>query len=125
MPFNFKETVGGLNHLRLGLARRLLRQPGDRFLKHLGRPGGQPLCVPSNPDGSPLVCPICGFAVARLELAGGWTLETCSATGLRPVLRACNLGDWVGRLPAGQEAAGPSETPAADLPRPGAATYTS
>jgi hypothetical protein len=84
VPFRFREAPGGYNHLRLLLLRRLLRQPVDRFL---GPAVSEQLAQPVYLKEKQMeVCEICGFALARVTLPNGWTLETCSATGLKHVL---------------------------------------
>lgn len=120
MPLNLRETVGGFNHLRLGLQRQLLNRPVDHFLKRFSAPSHeQHLTCACDEHGQPAVCHICGYAVARLELVGGWILETCSATGLFPVLRSGKFQDWVRRLPVACASGGQTELSAANLPGPG------
>lgn len=92
MPFTLKETIGGLNHLRFRWQRKLFNQPVDLYL---GPAAQEQLVRPAMlPDGRMEVCWICGFALARLTLQNEWTLETCSATGLKHVLRNKGLDEW-------------------------------
>lgn len=90
MPFNLKETCGGLDHLKLGLERRLFGRAQNYFVEKLRREGLSLETVKKS-DGSPAVCHICGYALAEMEMNGGWTIRACSAT--EPFARKCGTFD--------------------------------
>ena len=96
MIYKFEEMIGGFNHLGLRLKRKFLNQPVDFYL----RPAMQDQVARpiSFANDEIEVCSICGFALARVTLANDWTLETCSATGLRHVLRNKALDEWSKKL---------------------------
>jgi hypothetical protein len=97
VTFAWKETIKGLKHLRLRVERSLLGQPIDFYLSPQAEKGlARPVCL----DGSKIeVCQVCGFALARVTLPGEWTLETCSASGLKHVLNNDRLSEWSKSLP--------------------------
>ena len=71
------EAVGGLKHAGLKWERLLLRRPPDRFIPRFSR-----LALPLQSSSSTDLqagCPICGYALVRLQFADGWTLDACSA----------------------------------------------
>ena len=98
MPFNLRETIGGINHLRFKWERLLFARSPDYFIDHLVLPpalAGSVRILPSNNT----VCLICGYTLTRLEVSGGWLLETCSATSIRELLKSTTLPHWLTNLP--------------------------
>ena len=97
MPFAIGETIGGLNHLCVRWQRRLFRQPVTRHIS-LGAARGLPVSVVLDANGVPRTCHICGFAIARLDLTGGWAVETCSAVGLDNLAGNRRFQQWTSDL---------------------------
>src|SRR4029453_8894928 len=97
MTFAIGETIGGLNHLCLRWQRRLLREPGTRYVGRCAT-GGLPVKAGLDDNGAPKTCHICGFAIARLDVAGGWVVETCSAVGLDALAGNRRFQQWASQL---------------------------
>ena len=97
MVFSFYETIGGLNHLWLGLERRLLRRSAAHFVEQFMIAGTSCRSIISD-DGEPAPCPRCGFALVQIELPGGYCLEACSATSVASLLKAPRFSGWVSSL---------------------------
>jgi len=97
MPFAIGETIGGLNHLCLRWQRRLLREPVTRYVSRCAN-RGLPVKAVLGDNGAPKTCHICGFAMAGLDLAGGWVLETCSAVGLDALVGNRRFQHWASQL---------------------------
>src|SRR5262245_59610599 len=120
MPFNLRETIGGLNHLRLGWQRTLLSRPTDYYLRAAETlESFKTLVRPAKDENEQWCCAICGYALARLEIAGGWLFETCSATGLSPLLKSADFKIWHKAIPGVEAAGSPPELTSAGLPGPG------
>lgn len=80
MAFNVRETIHGLNHLRLRFCRKWLKQPAGRFLPgYVDGSGAVEFSAALAQSGEQLECPRCGFALVRARFANGWHLEMCSA----------------------------------------------
>lgn len=101
MILKANEAAGGLKHAGLGWQRVLLRRPSESLLprllpslKNLGLPAGSVL----DASGKPRTCAICGYALVRIQLEDGWTMDICSAM---PVLRFNHplLSRWLKDLP--------------------------
>ena len=90
MVFSIKEAINRLSHQRLKWERAFCFKPVDYFLVHYAKTGAQ-LETVAGSDGNKILCPICGFVICRLELAGGWSLETCSAAGLKSILEGTKV----------------------------------
>jgi hypothetical protein len=117
MPFNFRETVGAINHLRLRWERDLFKRPADLYLRNLETPSSlRQLVSIAEPAEQDALCAICGFRVAKLKIAGGWTLETCSATGAGELLKSSNLRKWLLGMPGFADVSASLEQTTAKLP---------
>lgn len=77
MPFNLRETIGGLHHQWLKWQRFLLKRPADYYLSRLSI--AQPLVFSKKTHDGKVYCHICGYALLRMESAGGFLVEACSA----------------------------------------------
>lgn len=99
MPLSIQETIGGLKHLGLKWQRRLTGASPTRYVENLAAAGVSCLAVGAD-SGNPATCHICGFALVRVDLPGGWVLETCSANGPDSLLAESGLAEWLAGLPA-------------------------
>ena len=91
-----RETIGGINHLRLRWQRTFLNRPADFYLTRLNELTLPEPFVGLAHDGQQSVaCDVCGYSMARLEVTGGWIVEVCSATGLKPLLISTAFKDWL------------------------------
>ncbi len=115
MIFKANEAVGGLKHASMGWQRIILKRPVEsllpRFLptlKNIGIDAG----AAQDASGQIRRCAICGYALARVTLDNGWTMDVCSAM---PVLKFNHplLNRWVKDMPSDK------------LPEPAAKQYTS
>ncbi|MCC6980302.1 MAG: hypothetical protein IT343_18425 [Candidatus Melainabacteria bacterium] len=93
--------------LKLGLS-----QP-DKYLSSLNV-GGNTASWKVAADGHKVVCGYCRHAVASIQLAAGWTAETCSAQGLNDVLNSKHAAQWVQNLHTLYKEAG-ATSPTSDL----------
>jgi len=120
MPFNFRETIGGVNHLRLRWEKRLLSRADDFYLRSMKEPDSlKTLLTVVRSSDRQSNCAICGYAQARVEVAGGWLLETCSAVGLAPLLKSSKIKQWLLALPGVENSERPPELTSAGLPGQG------
>lgn len=99
MAFSVRETLGGLRHIVLRLERRLFAKPADIFIRRFVD-RGVPLSIAKDAQGQPMVCSICGYAIAQLELPNEWTGETCSAIGLDSLIGNPRFFRWTQALTA-------------------------
>jgi hypothetical protein len=103
MPFAFSELFDLALHWQRGLiARRLKRLPSDYFISQYKK-SGLILNTVQQSDKQPIVCRICGFAIASLALSEGWLLETCSQYGLSGLVdnsgsKSRSFDKWVRQL---------------------------
>lgn len=97
MPFSFVATRCVFSHRLLGMRRLLLRQPRTLFVDRYSAVNRtmEPVKHEFPWDKN---CPICGFAMVRLQLSGSWTVETCSAYSLKSILDRPSLPAWVQSL---------------------------
>jgi len=95
--FSLREAIGGLKHLSLGWTRALAKRPDSYFIRNYEARG---LLVErfSSSDGQPAICPICGYAMIRLELPTGWLFETCSAMPTITALGSEQFAQWSASL---------------------------
>ena len=96
-PFHLGEIFSGWAHMLRGLKRSLFNRPVDYFLNQAAQNGMQCRLLVL-PDGQAQTCPICGYAMAVLEPAKGWILQTCSASGLSRLGQRDFLS-WAGKIP--------------------------
>lgn len=117
MPFNIRESIGAVNHLIVGWDRSLFRRPIDLHLQQFEISAAlSQLAIAADIEKHEAVCAICGYRLVKLEIVGGWTLETCSAVGIKELLARPNLPDWLLGLPGCTEALGTLTQAAAKLP---------
>lgn len=117
MPFSFRESIGAVNHLIVRWDRSFFRRPNDLHLQQFEIPAAlDQVVIAADMEKHEAVCAICGYRLVKLEIIGGWTLETCSAVGIRELLSRPNLRDWLLGLPGCADAAGKLKQTAAKLP---------
>jgi hypothetical protein len=112
LAFSIQETIGGLKHLGLKWQRRLTGASPTQYAERLAASGVSCLAVSAD-NGNPAVCHICGFVMVRVDLPGGWVLETCSAVGLNSLPVESRLREWASGLPVTTpgEPEGPLDSP--------------
>lgn len=76
----------------MGIARLLSGAKSDRFIEQYARQGVAVETL-TETGTSPLLCPHCGYAMARMKLPGGSTIETCSAIGLKGLINNAAAAD--------------------------------
>lgn len=117
MPFNLRESIGAVNHLIVRWDRSFFRRPSNFHLQQFEVSAAlDQLVIAVDIEKHEAVCAICGYRLVKLEIVGGWTLETCSAVGIKEVLARPNLRDWLLGLPGCADAAGNLKQIAAKLP---------
>jgi hypothetical protein len=91
--FNLRETVNGFKHLRLKWTRLLGKRPDTLFIADYETRG---VLVSTYQDmtGRQAACEVCGYAMIRLELKGGWLFETCSAMPVVKGIGAQEFQRW-------------------------------
>ena len=94
MPFSFSATRRGFSHRLLGARRLLLCQPRTLFVDRYCAQNTTMEPVQHEFPGDKN-CPICGFAMVRLQLSGSWIVETCSAYSLKSILDRPSLPAWL------------------------------
>jgi hypothetical protein len=52
----------------------------------------------AEPNGRNATCPICGYAMIRLELANGWLVETCSAVPTVKGIGSKHFHEWAASM---------------------------
>jgi hypothetical protein len=45
-----------------------------------------------------ILCPVCGFAMANLELKDAWSARACSATGFKNILNNQIFDKWLAEI---------------------------
>lgn len=100
--------------------KKLLKREADFYLRGQKVPESLAGIATLSPCGEgQSLCSICGYAQARLEIAGGWLLETCSAVGLRPLLRSSQFKKWLLAQPGVEPVQNPAQLTSAGLPGAG------
>ncbi len=78
MAFSIRETIGGLEHLRLAACRRLFNMKPDAYMKRYAKNNVLvEVCLDTSDN--PICCELCEFVIMRARLDNGWQLEMCSA----------------------------------------------
>jgi len=98
VPFDLCEFFVGWAHLFLRFDRQIFGRPVDRFVDR-ARAQGLTCKALLDAGGAVKPCFICGYALALVQLPGGWELETCSAAGLKAV-KSRRFPKWQERLAA-------------------------
>ncbi len=93
MAFTFSLTFDWLRHRMLAATRILRRLPIDYFMEKYKK-SALNLSLVKNKDNLPCLCPICGFAMAELILAQGWSIRACSAKGFAKILENQGFDRW-------------------------------
>lgn len=100
MPFELRESVGGIRHLVRAAQRKLLQFDAEHYVRDFSAQGLH-CAVLKDERGNPVYCQICGFAVATVDLPHGWSLETCSSVGLSDIrAKSAHFQEWLRHLPA-------------------------
>lgn len=94
MVFSIEEAMYGLNHRCLGITRVILRRDSSYFLKRFSKLGAQATIV-TDEQGQPKRCASCGYVIISLSFPGGWSAETCSATGLQLIVSSSKIPNWL------------------------------
>ncbi len=93
MPFSLREFDYCWRHVLLGVNRRLLGQPRDKYIVYWQAKG-----VPMQKlqyENKEQSCQICGYNLAELELLpAGWLLQACSAVGFDSILGNDRVTVW-------------------------------
>jgi len=89
MPFTLSLTFDWLRHRLVAAKGALYGRKSDYFVKDTVN-----LTTLTKPDGTPLLCPICGFAMAELMLSQGWSVKACSANGFKNIIGNAEFDSW-------------------------------
>lgn len=104
MPFTFTHSVSNAAHRGLGVARLLFGFSRDHYIIKR-RQAGLDLKIKLKDQQTPVLCPLCGFALAYLELNDQWLMESCSAIGFKDAQRTNPAFErWTGNLAGGDSA---------------------
>jgi hypothetical protein len=102
MPFLPSQSLSNAFHRGLAAPKILFRLAPDYFINR-HRKRGVDLVPALGSDQKLVLCHLCGFALARLQLSEGWLMEACSATGFRRVANDRAFAQWVKGLGACQK----------------------
>ena len=97
MVLSLREAISGCKHIGVGLKRTLARRPDTFFVADFAARGMKAERY-SKLNGTPAICPICGYAMLRLELQSGWVLDTCSAMPSVTALESEEFAKWAASL---------------------------
>lgn len=97
MVFSIREAIGGFKHIGLGWTRTFAKRPESFFLSNYS---ARSVLVErfAARDGRDAICPICGYAMIRVELPNGWLFETCSAMPTITGLDSADFNKWAESL---------------------------
>jgi hypothetical protein len=93
MAFTIPLTFNWLKH-RLFAARRILCQQSPVYFVDKN----PALTQIKNQDNTYILCPICGFSMAELSLADGWSARTCSAIGFDEIIGNPSVYEWLNEV---------------------------
>lgn len=93
MAFTFSLTFDWLKHRLLAVSRVLNKLPNDYFVEKYKKAGVK-LSPVKNMDDLSCLCPICGFVMAEMILAQGWSIRACSAKGFAKILENQDFDRW-------------------------------
>lgn len=93
MAFLPAQLLTSAAHRGLGLVRIVLRLDADLYIKRWQKRNARVRSLFRN-NQKLACCPICGFAIAEFEFNDTWLVETCSASGLEPIVNNPTLSEW-------------------------------
>lgn len=96
MAYSNRETLGGLEHLRLAVCRRLFHMKADAYMNRYAK-NKVPVEVCLDTSSNPIHCELCGFVVMRAGFDNGWQMEMCSAMPIVDINKPA-FRDWLKSL---------------------------